>query len=260
MGAPPLEGDDDEQPQHGVMFWDGYWIDKYEATAASFAAFMEAHGRNSCSHGGGSADCLDATDDDRNIDWLASEAFLRDNCQSNAEGDVGSCAEHPVVEITWYGAGAFCAWQGKELCSEARWERAAKGASHRTYPWGNEPAPADEGWVDPLANCLGYACLETYFKTSPVGRFEGGASPVGCLDMAGNVWEWVEDDWHEGYAHPGRPNDGGPWIDDPRARERIYRGGSCFVGGDFIRTTKRILAAPTVSDASLGLRCCRSPY
>ena len=76
--------------------------------------------------------------------------------------------------------------------------------------------------------------------------------------MGGNVWEWVEDDWHGSYA--GAPDDGTAWSDSPRAAVRVDRGGSWDAGAAFLRAADRGYYGPFVAVGNLGFRCCRSAY
>ena len=86
--------------------------------------------------------------------------------------------QHPVVFVSWLDAQAFCRWAGVRLPAEAEWEKAARGTDRRIYPWGNNK-PTDK------------LCNLSSTDTTPVNSYPAGKSPYGCLDMAGNVWEWT---------------------------------------------------------------------
>ena len=95
-------------------------------------------------------------------------------------GGEESPRDHPVVNVTFYDAQAFCQWAGVRLPKEAEWEKGARGTDGRKYPWGNE-------WRPDLLNYDGSG-------TTPVQEFEkkGNVSPYGAVDMVGNVLEWVD--------------------------------------------------------------------
>ena len=104
---------------------------------------------------------------------------------------------HPMVNVTWEDAGRFCIWAGGNFPTEAQWERAARGDKDpREYPWGNE---FDANRLQCSRSEVGDAN-----STAPAGSHPSGASPFGCLDMAGNVWQWCMGSEEESYA--GQPN------------------------------------------------------
>ncbi len=144
-----------------------------------------------------------------------------------------SGASFPANCITWEGARTYCEWVGKRLPSEAEWELAARGDDENNYPWGDAPAPSCDNTVMEASD---WGCDSGL--SMPVGSKPEGVSPYGLYDMAGNVWEWVEDDWHEGYDDTGlatpRPDDGTAWVDAERPANRVIRGGSFMIGADEI--------------------------
>ena len=160
-----------------------------------------------------------------------------------------TCADHPVLEVTWYGARAYCAWVGKRLPSEAEWERAAAGTESTVFPWGgNVPAT-------PHASCAETACADGFRHTSPIGRFPDGDSEAGCRDMAGNVWEWVEDAYHATYD--GAPIDGSAWL-VPASTSRVARGGGWDDPLEDLRTRRRArYASDATPNDGVGFRCAR---
>jgi len=126
---------------------------------------------------------------------------------------------HPVFNVTWYDALAYCAWLSKvtgktiTLPSEAQWEKAARGdQDKRAYPWGD---------AFDATKCNSYDL--GLGSTTPVGIFPDGASPYGCLDMAGNVWEWTRSLYQD---YPYNPQDGREDLAVSDATRRVVRGGS----------------------------------
>ncbi len=140
---------------------------------------------------------------------------------------------HPVVYVSWHDAMAYCQWLSEKierkvtLPSEAEWEKAARGyQDQRVYPWGDT-------FDATKCNCERLK-LE---QTTPVGIFVEGASPYGCLDMSGNVWEWTRSLWGEDwekpdFLYPYRLDDGREDMNAGDDVSRVLRGGSfCFPVG-----------------------------
>jgi formylglycine-generating enzyme required for sulfatase activity len=225
-------GDDpyalDEFPQREA-YLDAYWIDRTEVTNAMFAEFLNAEGNQS----EGGETWLDAGGEDVRIKKTGS-----------AWQALGGYEDHPVVDVTWYGASAYCEWAGRRLPTEAEWEKAARGEDGQIYPWG-EGIDCDHAQYR--------ACDGT---TVPVGSKLAGASPYGALDMAGNVWEWVAD-WYKSDYYENSPakNPAGP----SSGTYHVVRGGSWYNGPDSVRAADRSRHAPAISIGSVGFRCAGSP-
>jgi formylglycine-generating enzyme required for sulfatase activity len=207
----------DEKPQH-TIYLDAFWIDKTEVTKAEYKKCVQA--------GACQAPRYDS-------DFAASEAT------------------RPVEGISWQAAAAYCQWVGRQLPTEAQWEKAARGTDGRIYPWGNQRATCEYAVMD---DGSGNGCGTT--NTWPVGSKPRGASPYGALDMAGNTGEWVADWYDDKYYVDSSPrNPPGP----PSGQLRVYRGGLYYDEATFIRTTFRGSSIPDGHDSNLGFRCVASP-
>lgn len=181
-----------EFPQHSVNL-SGYWIGKYEVTRGEYRAFMTATGRAAPTY------------------W--------DAVQNWGTGSFTQTDNHPVVGVTYYDAEAFCNWAGGHLPTEAQWEKAARwtGSNPRVYPWGD---PWDQEKCNNYSDSNPAGGGLYKYQTAAVGSYPSGASPYGCQDMAGNVWEWVQD-WYKSY-----PNSSSPF--DYTGSYRVLRGGSWY--------------------------------
>ncbi len=225
--------EDTEAPPHEVTV-PAFRVDRTEVTVAAYAAFLTAV-EGSCTGG----PCLNAfgalpVDETEPGQWAANPGAAR----------------HPMTQVTWHGAAAYCAWRGQALCTEAQWERAARGDGARTYPWGDEAPSCERALMDAGEPGCGAGGVED------VGTRAAGASPFGALDMAGGVWEWVEDRWHDGYA--GAPTDGSAWTEDGVGKDlRVIRGGGWRSGAEFLRAAHRWNGGAGDANEVRGFRCCR---
>ena len=168
----------------------------------------------------------------------------------------------PVAFVSWHEAVGFCRWlsvrtgRAARLPTEAQWEKSARGTDGRTYPWGDEPpmSPCPAAPVPRRSFVPAYPwgeervpltwrcnCANAVGARSPVGGYPAGASPCGCLDMAGNVWEWCAD-WFdpEYYRRAPDENPTGPSA----GRNRIIRGGAHDSVPEAVRCAARFYDRP----------------
>jgi len=244
----------DEQPVRSV-YLDAYFIDRYEVTNRQFARFVESTGHVTQAEelGGGQV-------------WGREGWFLQARAswrQPMGPGDsIDGLDDHPVVQVSWNDAKAYCAWESKRLPSEAEWEKSARGIDARDYPWGRDFDPARLNFCD--AECVQLPTFndrsvsDGYARTAPVGSFPGGVSPYGTLDMVGNVWEWVED-WYDAdyYSYGPTTNPRGPDRSAGIGADyhKVVRGGSWTSERDFARATSRSYDPPDNSYFGVGFRC-----
>lgn len=221
-------GPEDERPQHRVEVAE-FFIDRTKVTNRQFALFLNASGPI----GPAGEKYFDSDDDDARV-------HPRDG---NWAADVGF-ENNPVVEVSWYGASAYCKWLGKRLPTEAEWEKAARGTDGRKYPWGDEApdrtrAQFSAGWNE----------------LKPVGSFPNGASPYGLLDAAGNGWEWVSSAYR---PYPYNSRDGREDLNKDMVR--TTRGGGHDARIEELTTTQRgrhVSRNPHGGHHNIGFRCAR---
>lgn len=218
---------DDEKEQHTVEIAKDYWIGQFPVTNAQFAKFIEAAKYQTLAEkeGGWSGSGFE-----KGYDWR-HPLGPKDSFEKKLD--------HPVVQIAWQDALAFCEWlnQIKEvnlpdgykfrLPTEAEWEKAARGEYGNEWPWGNE---FDASKCNSSEGGKG--------GTTPVGAYSpAGDSPYGAADMVGNVWEWTQsvfkdypyqagDGREDLKASGSRVVRGGSFLDDSRNARCAYRNGS----------------------------------
>ena len=205
-------------PEHKI-YLDAFWVDQTEVTNKMYAQCVA---KNKC-------------DPPTKV-----ESYTHSDYYGNTKFN-----EYPVLYINWNMANGYCEWAGRRLPTEAEWEKSARGTNTNTYPWGEE---------SPNANLLNFN--NNLRDTTEIGTYPNGASIYGALDMAGNVWEWVNDWYSETYyqdsplSNPLGPDSG---------TYRVLRGGSWSNRVDDVRTTSRIKYDPMDTSNGIGFRCARSP-
>ena len=178
-----------------------------------------------------------------------AEATGRDRPNDRGWGRGG----RPVINVSWEDATAYAAWLSDEtgvwyrLPSESEWEYAARAGTTTWYGWGQDIGRN-------RANCDRCRSQWDGDRTAPVGSF--AANAWGVHDLHGNVWEWVEDCWHENYARA--PRDGSAWTTGGDCGRRVLRGGSWSYAPRTLRSANRNGHVAGDRNASLGFRVART--
>jgi formylglycine-generating enzyme required for sulfatase activity len=243
-----LGGEEDEHPAHRVTV-KAFDLDLLEVTVADYLK---------CVEGG------------------VCRMYRTDAAKSFKAGDDARYRQptQPISGVSWDDATTYCRYVGKRLPTEAEWERAARGDDERKYPWGNDtPDPKRHG-------CFGHAMGPMGDPTCPVGTFPEGKGPYGHLDLAGNVWEWTQDDY-DPYAYrrstaaigvPGNCDAILRTQNDLRAAgrqgftgknpiptvcEKVLRGGAYNYPGAGLRVTNRVHHPSSWRMLVAGLSCAK---
>ena len=190
---------EDEKPQHTV-YLDAYWIDKTDVTNKMYALCMANKGA-----------CNPPTN---------TSSSTRSSYYSNPQYD-----NYPVIYVTWGMADTYCKWAGRQLPTEAQWEKAARGTDSRLYPWGNLIDCSLANYRGKKGYCVG--------DTTEVGDYPKGASIYGTLDMAGNVDQWVAD-WYDANYYNWSPSFNP--LGAASSQYRVLRGGPWNGGFEVVRS------------------------
>ncbi len=207
------------------MFVDGFFMDKHEVTIGQWKKFVDATKWKPAKEPG-------QPDSTGTPTWVGPELKPEE-------------AKLPIAQVTWRWAKEYAGWAGKQLPTEAMWEKAARGTDARWFPWGNEKPTAEYGVISMTDTSLN--------APEPVGSHPKGASPYGCMDMAGNVYEWTSE-WMEPY--PNNPeSEGGPWGH----HFGVLRGGSFYHTRLSYHCSKRFGLEVQETYYHVGFRCAWVP-
>ena len=250
MGDLTGDGQDDEKPVHQVTIPQPFAVGKYEVTRGEFSKFVIETGYDAgteCwSYGVGG--------------WTRQEGWSwRDPKFRQTDRD-------PVLCVNWKDAQAYLSWLSGltgstyRLLSEAEWEFVARAGTETRY-WHGDDDNASQlcNYANGAGRETGFswaneACADGYERTAPVGAFR--ANSFGLHDINGNVWEWVEDCWHENYA--GAPTDGRPWTSGGVCGDRVFRGGSWFNDPGDLRVADRYASVIDGRGIFVGFRVART--
>jgi sulfatase modifying factor 1 len=217
---------EDELPQKRIEL-DSFWIDIFEVTNARYLEFVQATGHRPA------------------LDDSCQTAKCREGNLWDGTSFPPMIRNQPVTQVNWYDANAYCAWMGKRLPSEAEWEKAARGKKANVYPWGGGSPKGKATYQRKWQGAL---------TMTDVGSHPKGESIYGVFDMAGNVWEWVDDWYHFKYYSLGRKkNPRGPANGD----FKVVRGGSWVNYENSLRSAFRRWSRPEVRFNDTGFRCAK---
>ncbi|MDM8561542.1 SUMF1/EgtB/PvdO family nonheme iron enzyme [Candidatus Parabeggiatoa sp. HSG14] len=238
MGDIQGGGDDDEKPVHQVSV-SRFAMGRYEVTNAEFVRFL-----NTVNHRGS-----------KNEPWFETKAEDSDSHITGSTGNFrveNGYKNHPVIEVSWYGAIAYTKWLSQQtgqqyrLPTEAEWEYAARAGTKTKYWWGNDIGSNK-------ANCDKNHCGDNFKYTSPVGSFD--PSPFKLYDMLGNVWEWTCSEYENKYKGKEKR-----CLSKNRANNdsRLsFRGGAWSLDARRMRSADRLRFEPAYRVDSLGFRVAR---
>ena len=231
-----------ESPLHSVTV-SSFQISKYEITNAQYVTFLNAVGvasngyYNDTEFGG--VQYIDMADADVMITHNGSSFQVRSH---NPD-----LSNYPVIEVSWYGANAYCKWLGGRLPTEAEWEFAARGGNQsRGYQFSGGNDANAVGWYSSNSGSTGQSGYQN-IRTHPVGT--KSPNELGIYDMTGNVWEWCQD-WYGSYSSSPSTNPQGP----ASSSIKLLRGGSWADGTRNVRSAYRSVNYPSNTRSYDGFR------
>ena len=256
MGSPSHESgrNDNEGPVHDVTIWEPFAVGIHEVTREEFGHFVKETGRSTA------MECL----------TYNTSGWTRRSGRSWKKPGFRQSEREPVVCVSWDDAKAYVEWLSSKtgekyrLLSESEWEYSARGGKNTSRHWGDgessqcryangadealEKRHRDWNWI------VASSCDDGHVYTAEVGSYLPNG--YGLHDMLGNVWEWVEDCWHDSYK--GAPTEGSAWTRGGKCENRVRRGGSWSYPPRDLRSSDRRFSNTNVRYVSAGFRVART--
>jgi formylglycine-generating enzyme len=235
-----------EQPRRRVRITRPFFVGVHEVTREKFAQFIDAERRRRAYGTKENGEVVEIN----GLSWRAP--------------GFEQTGSHPVVLLSWNDAVAFCEWLSRKesrvyrLPTEAEWEYIARGGSHSTFPWGDDPDDG-RGWSnaadlsakDVFEDWVTFSWSDGFVFTAPVGSFR--PNEWGLYDVIGNVWEWCSDL----YAGPYEAGDAVDPVNLEHGLIRVLRGGSWRHAPVYCRSSVRYALDPEVAVDFAGFRIVR---
>lgn len=242
MGSPDNEVDRGKDEKQHTVTLSSFRLSKYEITNQQFAIFLNLNkipGKAILNSGKHPSQVLVVAETRMGLTYNENSGWT----------PVKGYENHPVVNVTWYGADEFASYVGGRLPTEAEWEYACRAGTTTPFYTGNclSNAEANYNWATPYNTCT------NFITTPPDGTHEVGTYPSnawGLHDMHGNVWEWCSDWYEEQYPETHQTNPTGV----AQGAFKVSRGGSWYIKGLYSRSACRRSNFPNGFDKTRGFR------
>ncbi len=255
------DGFEEQHPQHRVRITEPFYLGTYHVTRGQFRQFVEDSKYKTDAEKGDNPGAGGWDNESKEFGFIKGCSWRNAGFQQTDD--------HPVVNVSWNDAAAFCKWlsgkEGKtyELPSEAQWEYACRAGTKTRYSSGDDPEALPK--VANIADATARArfpdwtwtikASDGYVFTAPVGQFKPNA--FGLYDMHGNAWQWCADWYREDY-YGKSPADDPKGPDTGDVGRRVFRGGAWYCSPFCARSAERMWGMPNQGDDGVGFRVART--